>query len=177
MTFWKNYVKLIKWRNCLKKEFYRSFGSTGEASSVDDDLWLSSRASYKPVIEACGGTELASCYIFGNLVQPQSFGAFSSAAMGAGFVILDENGIPYVSSLDCCNIIDSFRSVTCWYLMFTLTARRWTLCGWSGDISSSYGSNWETPECWSWRGLLQGYACVQRTGTIYIVFVALDWLF
>ncbi|KAM0885978.1 hypothetical protein ACQ4PT_029982 [Festuca glaucescens] len=33
----------------------RCFSSTGEASSVDDYLWLMGRACYKPVIEYCGG--------------------------------------------------------------------------------------------------------------------------
>lgn len=75
------------------------FASTGEASNVDDDLWLSSRVDYKPVIECCGGTELSSSYIMGNLLQPQAFGAFSSASMSTGFVILDEDGRPYVREL------------------------------------------------------------------------------
>lgn len=75
---------------------FRAFASTGEASNVDDDLWLSSRAYYRPVIECCGGTELASAYIQGSLLQPQAFGAFSTAAMTAGFVILDQHGVPYV---------------------------------------------------------------------------------
>lgn len=66
-------------------------------SNVDDDLWLSSRAYYQPIIECCGGTELASSYIQGNPLQPQVFGAFSSASLTTGFVILDEYGIPYVS--------------------------------------------------------------------------------
>lgn len=68
---------------------------------MDDDLWLSSRAFYKPVVECCGGTELASSYIQGSLLQPQAFGAFSSSSMSTGFVILDEHGVPYVRiSLD-----------------------------------------------------------------------------
>ncbi|KAG8371753.1 hypothetical protein BUALT_Bualt13G0121100 [Buddleja alternifolia] len=79
----------------------KSFGTTGEASSIDDDLWLSSRAFYKPVIECCGGTELASSYIYGNLLQPQAFGAFSSASMATGFVIFNENGIPYPDDQPC----------------------------------------------------------------------------
>ncbi|XP_057781110.1 probable CoA ligase CCL12 [Salvia miltiorrhiza] len=86
----------------------KSFSSTGETSSVDDDLWLSSRAFYKPIIECCGGTELASCYIYGNLVQPQAFGAFSSAAMGGGFVILDENGIPFPDDEPCVGEVGIF---------------------------------------------------------------------
>lgn len=75
----------------------RLFASTGEASNVDDDLWLSSRAYYKPLIECCGGTELGATYIQGSLLQPQAFGAFSTASMTVGFVLFDENGIPYVS--------------------------------------------------------------------------------
>jgi len=76
----------------------RTFASTGEASDVDDDLWLSSRAFYRPIIECCGGTELASSYIQGSLLQPQAFGAFSTPAMSTGFVIFDDKGSPYVSS-------------------------------------------------------------------------------
>lgn len=76
--------------------FFRSFATTGEASNVDDDLWLSSRAYYKPVLECCGGTELASSYVQGSVFLPQAFGAFSSASMGTGFVILDDYGVPYV---------------------------------------------------------------------------------
>jgi hypothetical protein len=71
--------------------------TTGEASDIDDNLWLSSRASYKPIVECCGGTELASSYIQGSLLQPQAFGTFSGASMSTGFVILDEQGIPYVN--------------------------------------------------------------------------------
>ena len=74
----------------------RSFGSTGEASNVDDDLWLSSQSYYNPIIECCGGTELASSSIQGCPLQPQAFGNFSTASMTTGFVILDEHGIPYV---------------------------------------------------------------------------------
>lgn len=78
------------------KYTYRSFASTGETSNVDDDLWLASKAYYKPIIECCGGTELASSYIQGSMLQPQAFGAFSTATMTTGFVILDELGVPYV---------------------------------------------------------------------------------
>lgn len=74
----------------------RTLSSTGEASDVDDDLWLSSRTGYKPIIECCGGTELASSYIFGSHLQCQAFGAFSTPGMSNGFVILNEQGLPYV---------------------------------------------------------------------------------
>ena len=77
----------------------RTFATTGEASNIDDDLWLSSKAYYSPIIECCGGTELASSYIQGNRLQPQAFAAFSSASMSTSFVILNENGLPYVSTL------------------------------------------------------------------------------
>jgi acyl-coenzyme A synthetase/AMP-(fatty) acid ligase len=84
----------------------RSFASTGEASNVDDDLWLSSRAYYNPIIECCGGTELASCYILGSPLQQQVFGAFSTASMTTGLVILDEHGIPYVRIFSACFVVE-----------------------------------------------------------------------
>ncbi|CAJ2677403.1 unnamed protein product [Trifolium pratense] len=77
------------------------FCSTGETSNVDDDLWLSSRSYYNPIIELCGGTELASSYIAGSPLQPQAFGAFSTASMTTGIVILDENGVPYPENVPC----------------------------------------------------------------------------
>ncbi|PHT67038.1 putative acyl-activating enzyme 18, peroxisomal [Capsicum annuum] len=86
----------------------RMFASTGEASNVDDDLWLSSRVYYKPIIECCGGTELSSSYIMGSLLQPQVFGAFSSATMSTGFVILDEDGRPYPDDQACVGEIGLF---------------------------------------------------------------------
>ena len=75
---------------------FRTFCSTGEASSVDDDLWLSARASYKPILEACGGTELASAFLLGSSLQPQAFAHFSTPSMTTSFVILNEQGQPYV---------------------------------------------------------------------------------
>ncbi|KAK2384294.1 putative CoA ligase ccl12 [Trifolium repens] len=77
------------------------FCSTGETSNVDDDLWLSSRSYYNPIIELCGGTELASSYIAGSPLQPQAFGAFSTPSMTTGIVILDENGVPYPENVPC----------------------------------------------------------------------------
>lgn len=78
--------------------FVRYFATTGEASNVDDVLWLSSKAYYKPVIEVCGGTELASSYIIGSPLQPQAFGAFSTPTMATRIIIFDENGVPYVTN-------------------------------------------------------------------------------
>ncbi|KAI3513298.1 hypothetical protein L1887_20627 [Cichorium endivia] len=72
----------------------RCFGSTGEASSVDECLWLMGRAKYKPVIEYCGGTEIGGGFITGSLLQPQCLSAFSTPSLGHNLFILDENGIP-----------------------------------------------------------------------------------
>ncbi|CAL5214128.1 unnamed protein product [Lathyrus oleraceus] len=79
----------------------KTFCSTGETSNVDDDLWLSSKSYYKPIIECCGGTELSSSYIMGSRLQPQAFGAFSTASMTTDLVILDENGVPYPDDVPC----------------------------------------------------------------------------
>uniref|UniRef100_A0A9I9EAE9 Acyl-activating enzyme 18, peroxisomal n=1 Tax=Cucumis melo TaxID=3656 RepID=A0A9I9EAE9_CUCME len=86
----------------------RYFASTGETSNVDDDLWLSSRSYYKPLFECCGGTELGSSFIVGSPVQPQAFGAFSTASMTTGFVILDEHGIPFPEDQPCIGEIGLF---------------------------------------------------------------------
>ncbi|XP_039684695.1 probable acyl-activating enzyme 18, peroxisomal isoform X2 [Medicago truncatula] len=86
----------------------KKFCSTGETSNVDDDLWLSSKSYYKPIIECCGGTELASCYIMGSLLQPQAFGAFSTASLTTGLVILDENGVPYPDDVPCVGEVGLF---------------------------------------------------------------------
>ncbi|KAK4355050.1 hypothetical protein RND71_027244 [Anisodus tanguticus] len=104
-------VKTWKSTGCMKGLDWtriRTFASTGEASNVDDDLWLSSRVYYKPIIECCGGTELSSSYIMGNLLQPQAFGAFSSATMSTGFVILDEDGRPYPDDQACVGEVGLF---------------------------------------------------------------------
>ncbi|XP_062199567.1 probable acyl-activating enzyme 17, peroxisomal [Phragmites australis] len=72
----------------------RCFSSTGEASSVDDYLWLMGRACYKPVIEYCGGTEIGGAFVTGSLLQPQALSAFSTPAMGCNLFILDSSGNP-----------------------------------------------------------------------------------
>lgn len=86
----------------------KMFASTGEASNVDDDLWLSSKSYYSPIIECCGGTELASSYIQGNPLQPQAFAAFSSASMSTCFVILNEDGLPYPHDEACVGEVGLF---------------------------------------------------------------------
>ncbi|KAK4749011.1 hypothetical protein SAY87_026460 [Trapa incisa] len=72
----------------------RCFGSTGEASNVDEYLWLMGRARYKPIIEYCGGTEIGGAFITGSLLQSQSLAAFSTPAMGCSLFILDKTGHP-----------------------------------------------------------------------------------
>ncbi|KAG2545093.1 hypothetical protein PVAP13_9KG406583 [Panicum virgatum] len=104
-------VKSWKAGNCVKGLDWtkiRVLGTTGEASDIDDNLWLTSHTSYKPIVECCGGTELASSYIQGSLLQPQSFGAFSGASMSTGFVILDEQGTPYPDDVPCAGEVGLF---------------------------------------------------------------------
>ncbi|XP_062158336.1 probable acyl-activating enzyme 17, peroxisomal [Alnus glutinosa] len=72
----------------------RCFGSTGEASNVDEYLWLMGRAHYKPIIEYCGGTEIGGGFITGSLLQAQSLAAFSTPAMGCRLFILGNAGYP-----------------------------------------------------------------------------------
>eukprot|EP00850_Spirogloea_muscicola_P021239 SM000241S08528 [mRNA] locus=s241:108591:114170:- [translate_table: standard] len=73
----------------------RCFSSTGEASNVDDYLWLMSRAQYRcPIIEYCGGTEIGGAFLTGSLLQPQALAAFSTPAMGCRLYILDQSGQP-----------------------------------------------------------------------------------
>ncbi|XP_016187744.1 probable acyl-activating enzyme 18, peroxisomal isoform X1 [Arachis ipaensis] len=89
----------------------KTFCSTGETSNVDDDLWLSSKSYYKPIIETCGGSELASGYVMGSLLQPQAFATFSTPSMTAGFVILDGNGDPYPEDVPCVGEVALFPHI------------------------------------------------------------------
>ncbi|KAK3040893.1 hypothetical protein RJ639_027888 [Escallonia herrerae] len=77
----------------------RCFGSTGEASNVDEYLWLMGRANYKPVIEYCGGTEIGGGFVSGSLLQPQSLASFSTPAMGCSLFILGDDGLPIPSNV------------------------------------------------------------------------------
>ncbi|CAN8321792.1 unnamed protein product [Cochlearia groenlandica] len=104
-------VKTWKRRNCVEGLNWtkiKYFATTGEASNVDDVLWLSSKAYYKPVIECCGGTELSSSYIIGSSLQPQAFGAFSTPSMTTRLIIFDENGVPYPDDQPCTGEIGLF---------------------------------------------------------------------
>ncbi|KAJ8452217.1 hypothetical protein Cgig2_006022 [Carnegiea gigantea] len=88
------------------------FGSTGEASNVDEYLWLMGRACYKPVIEYCGGTEIGGGFITGSFLQPQVLAAFSTPAMGCRLFILDNNGAALPQNKPC------FGELALWPLMF-----------------------------------------------------------
>ena len=68
------------------------FSSTGEASSVEDYLYLMSLAGYRPVIEYCGGTEIGGGYISGTVVQPAAPATFSTPSLGLDLVLLDSDG-------------------------------------------------------------------------------------
>ena len=70
----------------------RCFGSTGEASAPDDSLWLAARARYSPVLELCGGTELAGGYAAGDLLSPWVPSTFAGPALGSDFVLLLDGG-------------------------------------------------------------------------------------
>ncbi|KAA8541138.1 hypothetical protein F0562_025116 [Nyssa sinensis] len=90
-------VRAWKTTNCTASYDWsaiRCFGSTGEASNVDEYLWLMGRALYKPIIEYCGGTEIGGGFVAGSLLQPQSLAAFSTPAMGCSLFILGDGGIP-----------------------------------------------------------------------------------
>ncbi|XP_004299255.1 PREDICTED: probable acyl-activating enzyme 17, peroxisomal [Fragaria vesca subsp. vesca] len=72
----------------------RCFSSTGEASNVDEYLWLMGRAGYKPIIEYCGGTEIGGAFVSGSMLQAQSLASFSTPAMGCSLFILGTDGSP-----------------------------------------------------------------------------------
>ena len=68
----------------------RRFSSTGEASTPDEMLYLTSLAGYKPILEYCGGTEIGGGYITGTVVQPCAPSTFTTPALGLDFTILDD---------------------------------------------------------------------------------------
>ena len=72
----------------------RCFSSTGEASNEKDMTYLSALAGFRPIIEYCGGTEIGGGYASSTMIQPNVPAAFSTAAIGNRFVILDDDGQP-----------------------------------------------------------------------------------
>jgi len=88
-------VKAWRETDCLKKANWsriKAFSSTGECSNAADMRWLSEFGGGKPVIEYCGGTEIGGAYITSTLVQANLPSLFSSAALGSGLILLDEDG-------------------------------------------------------------------------------------
>ena len=69
------------------------FSSSGEASDPTASLWLMSRANYHPVIEYCGGTEVAGSYLSSTMVQPNVPSMFSTPVLGNNFTIIDDAGV------------------------------------------------------------------------------------
>src|SRR5690606_24827655 len=72
----------------------RVFSSTGECSNPGDMLYLMWLAHYKPIIEYCGGTEIAGGYITSSVLVPCVPSCFSTPAVGQAFVCFDDAGEP-----------------------------------------------------------------------------------
>jgi acetyl-CoA synthetase len=72
----------------------RVMASTGECSNADDMAWLMQLNGHRPLIEYCGGTELAGGYISGTVLHPAIPACFSTLTLGTEALILDDNGAP-----------------------------------------------------------------------------------
>lgn len=70
----------------------RLFASTGECSNPTDTLYLMWLGRFRPMIEYCGGTEVAGGYITSSLLAPCVPSCFTTAALGQAFTCLDESG-------------------------------------------------------------------------------------
>jgi acetyl-CoA synthetase len=72
----------------------KKFSSSGEASDPIAMQWLMSRggAGYKPIIEYCGGTEIAGSYMSSTMLQPNVPSMFSTPVLGSNFILLDHTG-------------------------------------------------------------------------------------
>ncbi len=74
----------------------RTFSSTGEASDPDDYAYLMGLGGppgkTRPVIEYCGGSELAGGYIASTLLAPNEPSVFTLPTLGTDFVVLDASG-------------------------------------------------------------------------------------
>lgn len=87
------------WRstNCMEGLDWSSIhaiSSTGECSRPEDMAWLMQFAGNCPIIEYCGGTELAGAYIGSVVTRPCIPGKFNTPILGLELVILDESGQP-----------------------------------------------------------------------------------
>lgn len=72
----------------------RVLASTGECSNPSDMQWLMAEVGGKPMIEYCGGTEIAGAYITGTVVAPNYPATFQTPALGLDVLILDDEGQP-----------------------------------------------------------------------------------
>ena len=63
-----------------------------QASNAEDAHWLMSRAGYKPVMEYCGGTEVAGAFCGGTLLHPCVPAAFATCTLGFELLLLSEGG-------------------------------------------------------------------------------------
>lgn len=70
----------------------RAFSATGECSNAEDMHYLMALAGYRPILEYCGGTELAGGYLLSTLVEPVAPATFNSATLGTDLAILNEDG-------------------------------------------------------------------------------------
>jgi len=80
-----NYLAAVDWSQI------KLFTSTGETSNPDDMQYLM-QLTDAPVIEYCGGTEIAGAYITSTLLQDNLPGLFSTPVLGLDLKLLDENG-------------------------------------------------------------------------------------
>jgi acetyl-CoA synthetase len=76
----------------------RLFSSSGEASDPDDYTYLmrlgGPEGESRPVIEYCGGSELAGGYVASTLLAPNCPSEFNAKMMGTDFVVLGPSGHP-----------------------------------------------------------------------------------
>ena len=74
------------------------YSSSGEASNADDYAWLMGlnqpEGKLVPVVEYCGGTEIAGGYLSNNLVKPGHPAQFNGKTLGIDFVLLTEEQPP-----------------------------------------------------------------------------------
>jgi acetyl-CoA synthetase len=88
-------VKAWEFSNATKGSDWtkiQKFSSSGEASDPIAMHWLMSRAGYRPIIEYCGGTEIAGSYMSSTMIQPNVPSMFSTPVLGSNFILLDADG-------------------------------------------------------------------------------------
>lgn len=89
------FVKTWHKTRCMEQfdwSHVKLFSSTAECSNAEDMQYLMTLAGNKPVIEYCGGTEIAGAYITSTLLTPLAPATFTTPAMGMSFSIVDEEG-------------------------------------------------------------------------------------